>query len=213
MTSQPQIVQPPRIAVRLVNLFSSDKEAETIEGDLQEEYTHIASKRGAPFARRWYWRQTAKTIAHLAGTAYRTAPWSTTSAIAGGFLLRRLAARFVEPAIFAVIDRYQIFEHHFSTYKFLASTGIDIGHILVFLFVGCVVALGAKGREMVATMMLGFIFGAMAVVAVLVMVSRTGDDAFLWRLTWYVVDSFAVVIGGGIIRTRRSTATVRSAVA
>ena len=213
MTSQPQIVQPPRIAVRLVNLFSSDKEAETIEGDLQEEYTHIASKRGAPFARRWYWRQTAKTIAHLAGTAYRTAPWSTTSAIAGGFLLRRLAARFVEPAIFAVIDRYQIFEHHFSTYKFLASTGIDIGHILVFLFVGCVVALGAKGREMVATMMLGFIFSAMAVVAVLVMVSRTGDDAFLWRLTWYVVDSFAVVIGGGIIRTRRSTATVRSAVA
>jgi hypothetical protein len=213
MTSQPQNVQPPRIAVRLVNLFSSDEEAESIEGDLLEEYTHIASKRGASFARRWYWRQTAKTIAHLAGTAYHTAPWSTTAAIVGGFLLRRLAARFVEPAIFAVIDRYQIFEHHFSTYRFLASTGIDIGHILVFLFVGCVVALGAKGREMVATMTLGFIFGAMAVVAVLVMVSRTGDDAFLWRLTWNFADSFAVVIGGAIVRARRSVATVRPSIA
>jgi hypothetical protein len=213
MTSQSQIVQPPRIAVRLVSLFSSDKEAETIEGDLLEEYTHITSEHGATFARRWYWRQTAKTIAHLAGTAYRTAPWSTTSAIAGGFLLRRLAARFVEPAIFAVIDRYQIFEHHFSTYRFLASTGIDIGHILVFLFVGCVVALGAKGREMVATMMLGLIFGAMAVTAVLVMVSRSGDDAFVWRLTWYFADSFALVLGGAIVRTHRSAATARPAIA
>jgi len=213
MTSQPQIVPPPRIAVRLVNLFSSDEEAESIEGDLLEEYTHIASKWGTPFARRWYWRQTAKTIVHLAGIAYRTAPWSTTAAIAGGFLLRRLAARFVEPAIFAVIDRYQIFEHHFSTYRFLASTGIDIGHILVFLFVGCVVALGAKGREMVATMMLGLIFGAMAVTAVLVMVSRSGDDAFVWRLTWYFADSFALVLGGAIVRTHRSAATAKPAIA
>jgi hypothetical protein len=212
MTSQPQFV-PPSIAVRLVNLFSSDEEAESIEGDLLEEYTHIVSKRGASFARRWYWRQTAKTIAHLAGTAYRTAPWSTTAAIAGGFLLRRLAAGFVEPAIFAVIDRYQVFEHHFSTYRFLASTGIDIGHILVFLFVGCVVALGAKGREMVATMTLGLIFGAMVVVAFLVEVTRTGDDAFQWRLTWYFADSLAVVIGGAIVRTRRLAARARPSIA
>ncbi len=213
MTSQPQIVPPPRVAVRLVNLFSSDEEAESIEGDLLEEYTHIASKWGAPFARRWYWRQTAKTIAHLAGTAYRTAPWSTTAAIVGGFLLRRLAARFVEPAIFAVIDRYQIFEYHFSTYRFLASTGIDIGHILVFLFVGCIVALGAKGREMVATMTLGLIFGAMVVFAFLVEVTRTGGDAFQWRLTWYFADSLAVVIGGAIVRTRRLAATAKPSIA
>ena len=213
MTSPPQFVQPPRIAVWLVNLFSSDQEAESIEGDLLEEYTHIATKRGASFARRWYWRQTAKTIAHLAGTAYRTAPWSTTAAIVGGFLVRRLAAGFVEPLIFAVLDRYQVFEHHFNAYRFFASTGIDIGHIIVFLFVGCVVALGAKGREMVATMMLGFIFGAMAVAAFLVIVSRTGNDAFLWRLTWNFADSFAIVIGGAIVRTHRSAATARPSIA
>jgi hypothetical protein len=65
----------------------------------------------------------------------------------------------------------------------------------------------------VATMTLGFIFGAMAVVAVLVMVSRSGDDAFLWRLTWYLADSFAVVIGGAIVRTRRSVATARPSIA
>ena len=33
---------------------------------------------------------------------------------------------------------------------FFATTGIDIGFLIVFLFVGCVVALAAKGREMAA---------------------------------------------------------------
>jgi len=62
-------------------------------------------------------------------------------------------------------------------------------------------------------MMLGLIFGAMAVTAVLVMVSRSGDDAFVWRLTWYFADSFALVIGGAIVRTHRSAATARPAIA
>jgi hypothetical protein len=75
------------------------------------------------------------------------------------------------------------------------------------MFVGCIVALAAKGREMVSTMALGLVFGAMAVVGSLVMVTRTGDYAFLGRLTWYFADSFAIVIGGAIVRTRRSAAT------
>lgn len=203
MTSQAHFVQPPRIAVWLVNLFTVAEEAESILGDLLEEFSYLVSKSGVPFARRWYWRQTLKTIAHLAGTGYRTAPWSTTAAIVGGFLLRRFAARLVEPAIFAVLDRYQVYEHHFNTYLFFASTGIDIGHVIVFMFVGCSVALGAKGREMVSTMALGLVFGAMAVVGSLGMVTRTGDDAFLWRLTWYFADSFAIIIGGVIVRTHR----------
>jgi hypothetical protein len=207
MMSRASHIQPPRIAVWLVDLFTPDERAESIQGDLLEEFSHLASKSGVPFARRWYWRQTVKTVSQLMVVGFRTAPWSTTAAIAGGFLLRRFISGLPERAIFAVLHRYQVYEHHFNTYRFFASSGIDIGHVIVFMFVGCMVALAAKGREMVSTMALGLVFSAMAVFGSLVMVTRTGDYAFLWRLTWYFADSFAIVIGGAIVRTRRSAAT------
>ena len=71
-------------------------------------------------------------------------------------MLRKVVARLVEPTIFAVLERYHVYEHHFSMYVFFASTGIDIGHLITFLFVGFIVAFVARGREMVATMTLGF---------------------------------------------------------
>lgn len=52
-------------------------------------------------------------------------------------------------------------------------------------------------------MTLALVYGAMAVVGSLVAVTRTGDDALLWRLTWYFADSFAIVIGAVIVRTHR----------
>jgi hypothetical protein len=203
MKSPTDFAQPPRIAIWLVSLFNAPGE-ESILGDLLEEYAHVASKSGVAFARRWYWRQTLKTIACLVCASFRIAPLSTGAAVAGGFLLRRVAGRFVEPAIFAVLERYHVFDHHFTAYVFFASTVIDIGHLIVFLFVGCVVALGARRREMAATLTVGLIFGAMAVAGALAMVTRTGDDVFLWRLTWYFADSLAIVLGGVIVRTRRS---------
>ena len=74
MMSQDFSVQPPRIATWLIGLFTSDNEAEAIPGDLLEEFSHLASKAGVAIARRWYWRQTGKTITHLAGGAFRSAP-------------------------------------------------------------------------------------------------------------------------------------------
>ena len=105
MTLQLNFVQPPRFAVWLLTLFALDEEAESILGDLLEEFSLLASKSGIPFARRWYWRQTLKTIFQLAVLGFRTAPWLTTAAVVGGFLLRRLVGRLVEPAIFAVLER------------------------------------------------------------------------------------------------------------
>jgi hypothetical protein len=203
MTSQSQFASPPRIAVWLLNLFASAEEAESILGDLLEEFSFLASKSGVAFARRWDWRQTIKTVPQLAGVGVRSAPWLTGGAVAGGFLLRRLVGPAVEPSIFAVLERYQVFEHHFSTYMFFASTGIDIGHIVTFLFVGFVVALAARRNEMVATMTLALIYGAMAVVGSLYGIAKTGNDALLWRLTWYFADSFAIVMAGAIVRMHR----------
>jgi len=211
MTSQTDFVSPPRIALWLVSLFTPPEEAESILGDLIEEFSLLALKSGVALARKWYWRQSVKTVAHLVGTAFRVAPWTTTAAVVGGFLLRILVSGLPERAIFAVIERYQVFEHHFNTYLFFASTGIDIGQTIVFSFVGCVVALVARGREMAATVTLSLIFGSMALAGSVVMVARTGDAALLWRLTWYLADSVAIVVSGVFVRMRRDVTNLHSA--
>jgi hypothetical protein len=209
MTLQPDFVQPPRLAVWLVNLFVLADQAESIHGDLLEEFSHLVSTSGAPFARSWFWRQTLKTCLQLAGVGFRTAPWLTTASIVGGFLLRKLLGPLLQPAIFGVLDRYQVYENHAGIYMFFASTGMDITHILILLLVGWAVAFAAKGREMVATTILALIYGAMAVVGSLVVVARTGDSSLMWRLTWYFADSLAIVIAGVIVRTHRLAAATR----
>ena len=206
MTSQGDLVQPPRIATGLVNLFTPSKGGESILGDLLEEFSQLASKSGVVVARRWYWRQTVKTIAHLFFTGFRVAPWSTTAVVVAGFLLFRFVLGLPERAIFAILERYSVFEHHFSAYLFFASTGIDMGRIITSMFVGCIVGLAAKGREMVATMTLGLVLCAMAGAAVLVWVTR-GQDFLLWTLPWQFAGWVAIVIGGAIVRTCRSAAT------
>jgi hypothetical protein len=207
MMSQPYLVQPPRIAAGLVNLFTPAKDADLLIGDLHEEFSQLASTSGVAIARGWYWRQALKTTTHLVCAAFRTAPWSTTAAVAGGFLLRRLIAGVPEHAIFAVLERYQVYDHHFKVYAFFASTGIGICHVFSLLFVGCVVALAARGREMAATTTLSLIYGAMIGLALLVwMTERPGHEYYLWMLPWNLADLFAIVFGGAIVRMRRSPA-------
>src|SRR5262249_45261853 len=148
-------------------------------------------------------RQTLKSLPHLVFSVFHKSPWLTTVAVAAGFLLRRLAARLPELATFALLDRFRIYEHHFSIYKFLASTAIDIEHALTFLFVGCVVGMLAKKREMAAAIALAMIFAGMAVLGSVSYLIRGGDLTSLWRLSWYFTDALAVVVGGVIIRAAR----------
>ena len=208
MTSQTDFVQPPRLAAWLVNLFVPAEEAESILGDLLEEFSHLASKSGAAVARSWYWRQTVKTIAHLIGAGFRIAPWSTAAAVVGGFVLLGFVSGLPELALFAVLHRYRVFDHHFDAYVFFATDGILIGHIIASMFVGCIVALVAKGREMVATMTLALVLCVMAGAAYLAWIARhwPTDDAIVWML-WQCAGPFAIVVGGAIVRTRRSAAT------
>ncbi len=210
MTSQAYFVQPPRIATWLLNLFTPGEEAESILGDLLEEFSHLTSKSGPLFARRWYWRQTVKTIAHLFGAGFRDAPWSTTAAVVGGFLLLRFISGLPERAIFAVLHRYRVFDHHFNAYVFFATDGIAIGHVIVSMLIGCIVALAAKGKEMVATMTLGIVLCAMVGVAYFASVAKHWpmDLALSWML-FQCAGPFAMIVGGVIVRTHRSAARTR----
>jgi hypothetical protein len=201
-STQPPSMQPPRVAVWLIGLFTSDKEAEAVPGDLLEEFSYFASRSGVVFARRWYWRQTAKTITHLAGAAFRSAPWTMAAAIVGGFLLHGFLSGLPDKFLSAVTDRYLMFwSAHFQAYTWVLK-GVGIAHLMASLLVGCMVALAAKGREMVATMALALVFCGMVAAALVWVATRLPIDVA--SLLWACSGPFAIVMGGFIVRTRRS---------
>jgi hypothetical protein len=203
MTSQADFARPPRIAIWLFKLFASVEE-EWILGDLLEEYSNLALKSGVAFARRWYWRQAVKTIAHLGGTGFRGAPWSTAAAVIGGFVLHRFVSGLPDKILSAVTDRYLAFwSTHFKAYVWMLN-GMSIEHLIGAMFVGCVVALAAKGREMIATMTLALVLCAL-IGAAFVWVATHRPMDIAWML-WSCADPFAIVIGGAIVRMRRSAA-------
>jgi hypothetical protein len=205
MITEPYANEPPRAATWLVSLFTLARETESILGDLLEEYSSLASGEGTAFARRWYWRQTLKTIVHLIPTAFTVAPWSTAAGVAVGFTATKPLVRLPGRIIFAVLERYQVPDHHFASYVFFASTGIDLGILISFLCVGCIVAWIAKGTEMAATMVLSMVQVAMALVAFVYLLGKSGGLHF-WMLSWSLADVLAILIGGAIVRLCRFNA-------
>ena len=207
MTSHRGVVPPPRIATWLVSLFVLPEE-ESILGDLLEEFCDLASKSGVMFARRWYWRQSGKTIAHLFGTAFCAAPWSTSAAVAGGFVLGGCVQGLPDKVLSAVTDKYLTYwSAHFQAYLWVLKANL-IEHLVLSMSVGCIVALAAKGREMVATMTLSLVLFGLAVPAYFALVAEhwlMGEA--LWWMLFQCAGPFAIVIGGAIVRTRRSAAT------
>jgi hypothetical protein len=211
MMSRASSVQPPRIAVWLVGLFTPDREAESIPGDLLEEFSNLASNLGVPFARRWYWRQSVKTIAHLFGAGLRAAPWSTGAAVAGGYLLGSFVHGLPDKVLSAVTDRYLgYWSNHFKAYMFWATDGMWAAHLILSVFVGCMVAFAAKGRELVATMTLAIVLCTMVGVAYFASMAKHWpmDLALSWIL-FQCSGPFASIVGAVIVRTFRSAARVR----
>ena len=210
MTSEPHFVQPPLPAIWLTSLFAVAEERESILGDLLEEFSLLASKSGVPAARKWYWRQTIKTVPRIAGLALRSAPWMTFTAVVGGLVLRFLVGRLVGYVTFAVLHRYGVFfEHHHSTVYLL----FNVEHLITFLLIGLIIAFVAREREIVVTAILAFVFGASVVVGSAYGVVRYGIDPGFWRLTCYLADLFVIVVAGAIVRTHRSTPKSRPSAA
>ena len=69
--------EPPKLALRLLNLFVPASESESIPGDLTEEFQAIASKQSARRANRWFWAQVVWSISVLVWMDTRTAPRRT----------------------------------------------------------------------------------------------------------------------------------------
>jgi hypothetical protein len=204
MKPQAHSVTPPRLARWLITLFTHAEEAESIEGDLLEEFSSIASQSGNGAARRWYWRQTLETIPHMAACGFRAAPVTTLATVVGGFLLFRFVYGLPDTFLMAVTDRYLYFwQSHFNAYVFLSTDGMLLVHLLALVLLGCVVALAAKGREMIAAMMLGVVVCATGGVALLwfMVTGRVPIDG--WMLAFRFADPFAIVMGGALARMCR----------
>jgi hypothetical protein len=217
MTQQPSRPRPPRLAAWLVDLFASREQAEAILGDLSEEFSDLASRRGIAHARRWYRRQSAKTIVHLAGAALHGVPPWPAVAILLGFLLSRYSRGLPEQLIVALLRTQRPYSNrHYEAYVWLLSYGIPIVAITQSLLIGCVVAVLARGREMVATMTLSLLHAATTAWVLFILFGHTPPQRpvipflapFLFRRA---LDLMGMVIAGVMVRKARSASARRLA--
>ena len=206
-------LRPPFLATWLIELFDSDWQAEAISGDLLEEFSGLAAKSGVAYARRWYWRQSMKTVVDLMGAGFRTAPWLIAGTVIGGYLLLwwSFAYSLPETLIVAVLDlrRHHVIpyytQHEMNAHVFWLNTGTLIGSLLVSLFVGCIVAVAAKAREMVATLTLSVLFFAPTVVAWF-NVARHWPAHTIPLMYINLAHQILIPIGGVVVREFRRTA-------
>ena len=205
-------IRPPLIAAWLVDLIVPREHAESISGDFHEEFLDLASKSGPAFARRWYWRQTAKTIAHLVGAEFRAAPWTIAGTILMGYALRWLGSGLPEKVVVALLRTQRPYSSaHVDAYMLFLTWGILIGPLIQSMLIGCIVAIAAKRREMVATTTLCLIFGASTASRLLFWAGPLPENAYLLPfLIRQVSSSIVIVLGGVIVRESRSAMARRS---
>jgi hypothetical protein len=122
-----------------------------------------------------------------------------------------------ERVIVAVLDfRRQPHFHPFYTWPqaqarmFWLMCGALIGHLLMSLLIGFIVAAAAKGREMVATIALSLIFGVLGIVDFLVWSASHGHTFLPLPLVTTFGISIMIIVGGGIVRKSRSAAARRT---
>jgi hypothetical protein len=207
----PSAVRPPVVASWLVDLFTSDKQAESLPGDLLEEFADLASKSGLASARRWYWRQSMKTVAHLIGAGFRASPLLTVVTTFGGFWLLQYSYPMIEPVLVALLRTQRPYSNmHVDAYMFFLNSGILVGRVIVPLSVGCIVAMVAKGREIVAAMTLGLLrvalLGGWGFLLLWAHGNWPGSASLLAFSVHSFVGSIAIVVGGIIVREIRSAA-------
>ena len=144
---------PPHIAAWLVNLVAAPEQAETILGDLLEEFSSIVSRSGTAPARRWYWKQTIRTIAHLIRGQVRNAPAETVAFAVGGFLLYVVVERALQMSAQAIIAHSNVY-YYISALVFWRAID-EVGRYVLPVMVGWTIARAARGREMMVALSVG----------------------------------------------------------
>lgn len=207
-------LRPPRIAARLVELFASAEQAESILGDLHEEFSEVASKSGVVAAHRWYWRQTVKTIFHLLGAPFRNAPWSLSTIVLVGFLIHWFSATVPEHVIMAILRAQRPYSNlHYEFYVWQINYGMPIAYVVTSMLIGCAVAVLAKGREVVATLTLIVVRSVPFVWLLVFGYGRNPDNESIFNAALHLfvfrfaLEMIAILMAGVLVRKLRSVSS------
>jgi hypothetical protein len=149
----PHRAAPPPLAEWLVSLVAAPEQTATIVGDLLEEFSSIISRSGTAPARRWYWRQSVRTVADLMHGQVRHAPAETVAFAIGGFLLYVLVERVLQVSAQAVVAFSGVYSY-MSAVPFWRAIDTVERYVLPVM-VGWTVARVARGREMMAVLSVG----------------------------------------------------------
>ena len=195
---------PPAVASWLVELFASDGQAESLAGDLCEEFLVREPEFGIASARRWYWRQSVRTAADLLLAGLRDSPGLIGFSLLTGCLLLPFGIALPERIIAAVIHyrEHGVIGAWMRWDHFWFQTGSIGGRLAVALLAGAMAAKLSKGRAM-----LGGITPAMAwtffmAVARLSWIVRFWPESLsLWVISFLPV-TVAVAAGAAIVRAR-----------
>jgi hypothetical protein len=210
-----QAIQPPSLAVWLVDLFAIE-ERTGVRESMIEKFAEMASRLGTAPARLWYWKQTAKTVASLIARGFRTAPWLIVGTALGGALLLQFSTSSLQRTIMEITA---FINHHETPYYDSKSAAahllwlndtVLLGSLLESLIVGCLVAAVAKRREMIAAIILGLVSLSMTAAIFWVLVSihkPVNSGLFPKIMIEQLSSSFMISIGGVIVREMRSAET------
>lgn len=209
----PAAPQPPRIAVWLVSLFAPEQQAEAISGDLLEEFSQLAARSSESTARRWYWRQSVKTAAHLIGSGFRESPWLIALAVTVGYLMLSFGLKLPARAAVTALQYHRgvVLLLDWSSYFPRFVSAVRFGQLLVCVIVGSAVAAIAKGREMLPVCTLAALYTALFADHCITWAARLAPGyahvmPFMLAslLMWGFVQTITIIIGAAFVRNRRS---------
>lgn len=149
--------KPPVSAIFLLSLFAPYEQRDAMLGDLLEEVSELAVRSGLRAARTWYWKQTLRSVVHILASGLSS--FWTLGAVTACVSMGIAGIWLTEGLVIAILYRFRVYLY-VDPWWFWLSYAIVVARFVVPLVAGFLAASVAKGREMIATIVAAFVFGA-----------------------------------------------------
>jgi hypothetical protein len=149
--------EPPRLTSWLLDLFVPAGQADSIPGDLLEEFT-VKAAVSRRRARLWYRRQVVRTVGHLLNLEFRRSIWATIGAVLAGLVVLPYSARLSSFGAVALLEHYPVY-YYVGPRAFWLIHIAGINCVVFPLLVGWTAAAISKGREMAVAVLLSAMQG------------------------------------------------------